>query len=299
MLLILTNSFDATVDLIRQYSPDDLDVFRFNSDLVSDYEIHWTPKHWILRNAVSGLSINSETIKAAYWRKPLEMIRGDLPGITHPYYRGELRYAFREITNWILRNDLFRLVEPFAEQRLGKFQQLQLAQRLFKIPQTAFCFGGAPLHHFAARTIAKSLTGGQVSETSVFYTTVVDTDALDYSKPWFLQEAVEASHDVTCVFVEGWILWSKRDRHNDEQIVDVREIHEPEEWEVFHPPREWAVKVREFMDTANLSFGRLDFLLAKDNELIFLEVNPNGQFGWMDIDNTQGLMDRILTKLRY
>ena len=35
------------------------------------------------------------------------------------------------------------------------------------------------------------------------------------------------------------------------------------------------------MQRLGLRFGRLDFL-AGDGELSFLEVNSNGQFGWLD-----------------
>ena len=39
------------------------------------------------------------------------------------------------------------------------------------------------------------------------------------------------------------------------------------------------------MNELDLNYGRLDFIEDKEN-LYFLEVNPNGQFGWLDfIDN--------------
>jgi D-alanine-D-alanine ligase-like ATP-grasp enzyme len=36
-----------------------------------------------------------------------------------------------------------------------------------------------------------------------------------------------------------------------------------------------------FMGAAQLKFGRLDFVIS-DTQAWFLEVNPNGQYGWLD-----------------
>jgi hypothetical protein len=41
------------------------------------------------------------------------------------------------------------------------------------------------------------------------------------------------------------------------------------------------------------TFGRLDFLLP-DGKLIFLEVNPNGQWAWLDLHNNNGLLAKML-----
>ncbi len=37
------------------------------------------------------------------------------------------------------------------------------------------------------------------------------------------------------------------------------------------------------------TFGRLDFLWDKEG-LWFLELNPNGQFAWLDVDGREGLI---------
>ena len=43
------------------------------------------------------------------------------------------------------------------------------------------------------------------------------------------------------------------------------------------------------MNELQWSFGQLDFLLT-DNGLVFLEVlNPNGQWAWLDADQSNGL----------
>ena len=50
------------------------------------------------------------------------------------------------------------------------------------------------------------------------------------------------------------------------------------------------------MPEAELEFGRLDFLLADGREC-FLEVNPNGQWAWLDLDGKEGIFDAVVKTL--
>jgi len=50
------------------------------------------------------------------------------------------------------------------------------------------------------------------------------------------------------------------------------------------------------MNNLGLKFGRIDFLL-KNNEYFFLEVTPNGQWAWLDTENTNGLMSEMLMQI--
>ena len=46
-------------------------------------------------------------------------------------------------------------------------------------------------------------------------------------------------------------------------------------------PDELAQKILRLMERMNLVFGSIDMILTPDGEYIFLEVNPNGQFDWI------------------
>ena len=50
------------------------------------------------------------------------------------------------------------------------------------------------------------------------------------------------------------------------------------------------------MSDLGLRFGRLD-LMTKDKscqETTFLEVNPNGQWAWLDLSGNNGLFDAMI-----
>lgn len=135
-----------------------------------------------------------------------------------------------------------------------------------------------------------------MSKQNVLYTSRVDLNLIDRGKPWYLQALVDANQDVTCAFVAGSCFWASRPRANMQNCLDVREAQEINEWEVYHPSPQQQSKVLGLMQDLCLDYGRLDFLEQGDN-LVFLEVNPNGQYAWLDIDNKQGLISRIIDEI--
>ncbi|MCA9643039.1 MAG: hypothetical protein KC492_20215, partial [Myxococcales bacterium] len=55
---------------------------------------------------------------------------------------------------------------------------------------------------------------------------------------------------------------------------------------------------RSLMEALGLRFGRLDFVLDKEGTLWFLEVNPNGQFAWLDTDGSDGMLTAVAKAVR-
>jgi len=302
VLAIFTNSFDATTDLIINRLDGRLPFFRFNSDLLSDYSIEWEPGKWEVCNTITSDKITSCSLTTAYWRKPLEMLSEVIPGYEEPFYVAEIRYAFREIINSIIRSGKFRLVEPFAERRVGKFYQLEKAGKYFITPKTRFMLNSnnpskTKQYFMGPVAIAKSISGAEVSQENVMYTSKIDINFIDNQKPWYIQELVIADFDITCAFVAGKCIWAKRSRLLSTDCIDVRESQGFEnDWEPYTPTQLQESSVIELMQDLSLEFGRIDFL-EKEGQLIFLEVNPNGQYAWLDIDHSKGLIDRVIKEI--
>lgn len=52
--------------------------------------------------------------------------------------------------------------------------------------------------------------------------------------------------------------------------------------EVFDLPSHIEVSIKEFMQLLDLNFGCIDMIVTPSNEYVFLEVNPNGQWLWIE-----------------
>jgi hypothetical protein len=300
MLAIFSNSFDATSDIVVKHLRDKANIFRFNSDLLSDYSILWKPGYWEIRNLVTLECLSSATLSTAYWRKPLEMLSGSLSGYPEAFYASEIRYEFREIINAITRGNKFRLVEPFAERRVGKFYQLEVASKYFKIPGSLFALNAqyiAGIEEWGdSEVVAKSISGAEVDSKSVLYTSTIDVSSIDTQKPWFLQDLTNADYDITCAYVAGKCFWAKRSRSNMGNILDVREAQDFGDWEPCIRNQHEEAAVKSLMNDLCLDFGRLDFI-GNNSSLVFLEVNPNGQYAWLDLDNSRGLITSIIEQI--
>jgi len=55
--------------------------------------------------------------------------------------------------------------------------------------------------------------------------------------------------------------------------------------------------IKGFMDETGYRFGRFDFI-RKNGELWFLELNPNGQWAWLDEKNEHGLVSMVADAIK-
>ena len=299
-LLILTNSRDLTVDrLIRRIGVDS--VFRFNFDTWEEYSFGWDSNGFWIKNP-TGRSVAQREIAKCLWRKPLSRFR--LDGIpprsvteVRRYIEAELHAFLEDVKNALWRAGRIVLIEPDSWSRAGKFLQLDVAKGCFRVPPFAFCY---PLSENRClqdqQVVVKSISGERVMGNKGLWTTAVDSAALDPRTPWFMQQLVKASQDITVAFVVDEAFAFALDRSQfEDRTLDWREAGKEmvRQWYPFPLPEPMSVAIRGFMQALGLHYGRLDFLLDGD-DWHFLEVNANGEWDWLDPDKGRGPFDRIL-----
>jgi hypothetical protein len=320
-LLILTNSYDLSANrIIREIGTDR--VFRFNFDLWREYRLEIGPGDFEIANP-TGARVTRRQIAKAYWRKPISRfflqghhernhagLRGFLgrflrrneypPRMTaqERYLEAEMEYVVREIRSFLWRDGKLVLVEPASHSRLGKLVQLEVALGFFSVPEYRFHFN--PRGVAAPRKrVAKSLSSERLGPNSFLWTTAVDESELDARVPWFVQDVVDAERDVTVVHIRGRNMAFGLDRDLFiDKSVDWREEGEltTHRWQPHSIPEDLDHKITSYMRAIGLDFGRLDFLL-KDETYWFLEVNSNGEWGWLDPDGSRGVLAALVAEL--
>jgi glutathione synthase/RimK-type ligase-like ATP-grasp enzyme len=55
-----------------------------------------------------------------------------------------------------------------------------------------------------------------------------------------------------------------------------------QDWQPYELPREVEEKVLRLMDYFVLNYGAIDFIVTPDGRHVFLEVNPVGEFFWLE-----------------
>jgi hypothetical protein len=299
MLLLLSTSLDGTADVLRARSEArGLPVFRVNTDLLGQHGVEVGPGGFVLSDP-TGRRVALDQVTAALWRKP--WLAGEdpaeaFPGPERPWVREQQRALVRELAALCRLRGVLRLVEPGADRRLGKLAQLTLARRHLEVPDWAYTLGAAPP---AGARVAKALVAEQLHlpRLRFLYTTIVEGERLDPRYPWLTQAVARGTHDATVVHLRGELHAFRVARARADGPTDWRErinTAEGDAWAPLPLPGPVAEGIRAFMREAGLHYGRLDFIVDGDGRFEFLEVNSNGQFGWLDDPSTWWLHDRVL-----
>jgi glutathione synthase/RimK-type ligase-like ATP-grasp enzyme len=100
--------------------------------------------------------------------------------------------------------------------------------------------------------------------------------------PTILQPYVDKAFELRCVVIGEQIFAAKMDTQADEKSrVDSRG-GDPDH-DIFVLPDEVKSSLRRLMDSFGLNFASLDMIVTPDGEFVFLELNPNGQWLWLEL----------------
>ena len=296
MLLLITGSADGTADrIVHKY---DGDVFRLNFDILSEYEVAFSEHRWEIRNP-SGHAISSETVRGAFWWKAFAYWNPDVG----KHASAEARYLCRDLYGWCMMRGMAIGNSPDFHNRFGKMTILGAAAEFFSVPKTLTTMKMSGVEQVGgSRVVAKSLSSETSEDKKVLHTTEVDTTRLHSSYVWYLQEAIESDWDVTVFYCNQRCFGFKRDRTSlkgldwrAEQQFDFSE----QEWFPHELTMADEHKLCALSQLLGVEFGRYDFMLNKDNELVFLELNANGQWVFLDIEDKYSLLDSVVEWLKF
>jgi hypothetical protein len=286
MLLLLSNSIDGTADvLVGLCSERAQPVFRFNIDLWTQYSFAWSGDGFVFHDP-SGRTLRSADISSCLWRRPSLRDTPDWEGGS-PDDRiateAELHTLMRELADWARARGLLRLIEPAGPRRVGRLAQMRVARAFFAVPDWSAGWG---IRWPSGRRMVKRLTTEAVGEARDRYIFVqsVDCERLSPGWPWLVQEIATGSRDATVLYVDrrcfGFAMEETRAQLGVEDWR-IRNGAHTDKWRQWELPGDLPARIAGYMEQLGLRFGRLDFIID-DDAIVFLEINPNGQFGWLD-----------------
>ncbi|EMJ99119.1 RimK-like ATP-grasp domain protein [Leptospira sp. B5-022] len=118
-----------------------------------------------------------------------------------------------------------------------------------------------------------------------------------FTFPSIYQEFIDKEFDIR-VTVVGDKAYSAfvESQKNIETLVDWRRKRVP--FEVYDLPQKIQDKCIALVKSLGLSFGAIDIVKSKNGQYFFLEINPNGQWGWIEADTGLPLSEKIVEWLR-
>lgn len=122
-----------------------------------------------------------------------------------------------------------------------------------------------------------------------FYVNILEKEDInDFSSveenPVFLQKYIEKQYEVRYTVVgEEHFVCKIESQKSELSKVDWRRYDLPNTpHSVLLPPSYIKKAVSEMMKKMNLSYGALDFIVTDDDVWYFLEINPSGQYLWIE-----------------
>lgn len=177
----------------------------------------------------------------------------------------------------------------------AEYKPLQLARARacgLSVPQTLITNDAAQARAFVAsvsRAVYKPFTPTGIADPDsyrVTYTTPIAAADVDESvrlTAHLFQAWVDKAYEVRLTVVDDTYLAARIDTTSEVASVDWRADYDAVTYTPLpEPPAAVRDGVRALLGTLGVRFGCLDFVVAPDGRWWFLEINPNGQWAWIE-----------------
>lgn len=318
-ILLLTHSKDYyTIDHVeRAISRKGYRPFRFNTDQFPEQvklSIH-------LEEGELVLGLEEENQQKKFYAKDVYSIwvrkigMPYIPDNMDPLLRKGCMTESMEVLEIFLRVfDHVRWIDDLTRIRKAedKLYQLRTAQAVGLVtPKTLITNNPQEVRQFYqsldGNIVAKMmtpLTQSMEGNTPFVHTNRIGPEDLEHldslrHSPMTFQEYIQKKYELRIIYVDGQLFTGGLHWKDSGQApADWRVAsHEVFKWEHFNVPEAFADKIRAFMKQMGLYFGALDVIVSSNEEYVFLEVNPSGEWGMLERDLGLPISDAIADAL--
>ncbi|MGH3719138.1 MAG: ATP-grasp ribosomal peptide maturase [Pseudonocardiaceae bacterium] len=312
-VLILATERDISADrMVRALADRDVPVFRadlswFPQQLSVDAELR--DGRWTGRLATPYREVTLEGLRSAWYRNPSSF---HFPAAMSATERRHAQHEAKLGLGGVLGALPIRWVNhPSRHADAGyKPRQLVAAARTgLRVPPTLVTNNPDTVRRFAARSgpdgvVTKMLGASAICEQGgrrvALTQRLTDTDLDDLRGIELTAHLVQrwaAKREEARVIVIGRHVFAVAIRaRSHASYVDWRADYSALSYEPIPLPADVEHGIRAVMRELGLIFGAFDFVITPEAEWIFLEVNPGGQFGFLE-DRTDAPLTAILADL--
>ncbi len=291
-VLVLTQRLDPTADLVvSELNRRNVVVFRCDTaDFPHELTLaaHLQGSRWVgeLRNGVRCVAL--EAISAAYYRRPT---RFRFPGLTD----AEAAWAEQEAVyglGGVLATLPCRWLSHPHRIALANFKPLQLtvaAEVGLSVPSTLVTNDPLAAESFAkTSTVYKTLGGPPKLDHqphSLYTSEVTERECADPSirgTAHQFQRWIQKAYEVRLTVVGGRCFAAAIHAGSAAAELDWRSDYNSLTYSVVALSSDIEDRAVALVERLGLGFGCLDFVVTPQGEHVFLEINPNGQWAWIE-----------------
>lgn len=314
MILILSDILDqSTNDLIdwaNFYNKETLVVT--NKDRVNLIEIDVVQLRFKL--LVNDALIDSREISYFIYRKgninlTHELLDDSFKNENFRTYLDEELHVVRDYIFYILQKQTKKYIGDYFHKTPNKLLYLSIAHSVgLDIPDTYITSKKETVEDLLEKydnsliTKAISESYGEINENlmSYSYTSAVNDDMVKSSSksffPSLFQNRIDKIVELRVFFIENTFFPMAMFYSNSD--TDYRDDYNKiARMTPFVLPNDIEVKLKNFIRKTQLTTGSIDLMLGNDNIYYFLEINPNGQFGFVSDSCNYNIEKKIIEVL--
>ena len=314
MVIVLTNSEDATSDfLCEKLHQNTIRHCRLNTDSVMrecriDYSISKASLSF------GNNKICSTEVRAVWLRRPKHLHHTEALSPELGHAACEWMEALEGFLAHIPENRWIN--HPTANARAShKIEQLTRASQAgLRVPDSLLTQNPEAVRAFWRKynrsLVVKPLSSGYIErqnpeDDSVIYTSGVSERSLENLDlvsqcPTLFQEQIAKESDVRVCFLDGeMVAVDLIAIDQGRQRLDIRRNNmQGVNYRVREMPLDVQSRLTELLQSYALRFAAVDFAIDEKGNWIFLEINPNGQWAWLDLECDAGISELFVNKFK-
>lgn len=316
-VLIISHKSDLTSDfIVKRLKENGIDFYRFNTDELTksvSFSLNFNSNSFCLFDLNTKEKIDLKEISSVYFRRPelpvvesAELNKGEINLL-----KNEIIYTLEGIYK-LLRNAYWISPIYSIREAENKIYQLELAKYLdFKIPKSIVSNTYEDVAKFYEdnneNCIIKPIKSGLIEnekESQIIFTSLLKNkpDSVQQIKscPNFLQSHIPKKGDVRVTMVGNKAFSTFiHSQDSDNTKIDWRKGETILKHSKIELTTELTNKCIQLLKSLNLKFGAIDFILDENDEFTFLEINPNGQWAWIEKQTGYKISNEIINLLQH
>ena len=309
-ILLLTNKSDVTTDfIVRNLNEKNIPFYRLNTEEIGksiELSLNFSKEIFKLYDKNLASEIDLLKFKSVYFRRPeLNLDFGEANQNESNFLRSEMLFILEGIYKildgkfWLnnlnsLRNAENKLYQLMVAKEVG----LQIPESLVSNqPKQVMDFFQLHESNCILKPVKSGLIEGK-NEGGVIFTTQIHLNHENVERisscPIYIQPLIKKKGDIRVTIVGTKIFPAFI---HSENVIDAKSDWRQSDQELEYSKLSLPVEIESMcfalMKKLNLNFGALDFLLDENNQYIFLEINPNGQWAWIEKRLNYKISDEI------
>jgi glutathione synthase/RimK-type ligase-like ATP-grasp enzyme len=313
-ILLITNKTDITTDfIVKKLTDKKVPFYRLNTEEIGhsvQISFDILAHDFILYDKRLNIKVDLLKFNSIYFRRPeIELDSASLTPAEANFIKSELLFTLEGLYS-ILSNAFWLNTVYSIRKAENKIYQLLLANKIgLNIPQSLITNNSQNAFDFYessnAACIIKPIKSGLVEsdkEEGVIFTSKIELTNTNITRiescPIYLQELIEKKGDIRITVVGNKIFAAFiHSQDLSEAHVDWRRASTPLKHLPIDLPSNITNQCFELCRKLSLNFAAIDFILDKDNNYIFLEINPNGQWAWIEKQLNYPISEQITNLL--